>query len=151
MRCRIAHTHFTSIRSFFHWLRCGMCLNTKRKRSSFVFVCACLSATFIISQALRNETSHEPAVHGNLEASYANSSVKGNTNCSFHDDSWRRVEVIAFTHDGDIKEWQLVSLTLARYFNPRACLLVLTTMRRCGRTMLFSSSKSTLISSHLTI
>ena len=103
-----------------------MCLNTKRKRSSFVFVCACLSATFIISQALRNETSHEPAVHGNLEASYANSSVKGNTNCSFHDDSWRRVEVIAFTHDGDIKEWQLVSLTLARYFNPRACLLVLT-------------------------
>ena len=93
----------------------------KRTRTSFVFACACLFATFITSQSFRDKTNR---VHENLEASRTNSSVNGER-CSLQNNA-RRLELIAFTLDGDIKDWQLISLTLARYFNPRACLLVLT-------------------------
>lgn len=34
--------------------------------------------------------------------------------------------LLAFTHSGAVKDWQLVSLFFARYFNPGVCLLVLT-------------------------
>ena len=96
-----------------------------RMRRTFVLACACLFAALVAQRPFhRQETSRKTAarVHENLEAS---SNVNGQR-CSFHGNATRRIDVIAFTHDGDVKEWQLVSLTVARYFNPGACVLVLT-------------------------
>ena len=99
-----------------------------RERRAFVLACACLFATLVALRPFhRSETSRESAAraHKNPQASHVSSNVNGQR-CNFHGNATKRIDVIAFTHDGDIREWQLVSLTVARYFNPGACVLVLT-------------------------